>query len=82
MNGVPTNLDRPAEQTFSNDRQEIEEHGDMEYRHYGTSPGDCDGDGDGDWLDIASEVADDDVEMERQDETDDEAVMMMEEMYS
>jgi hypothetical protein len=73
-------LVQAAEQTFSNDVQE--EHGDMECGDHGPSAGDdYDCDSDVESLDKGSEVADDDVEMEREDETDDEAVVMMEEMY-
>jgi hypothetical protein len=75
--GVRPDLEPAAEQIFS--RQE--EHCDMDH---GPSAGDdCDGEGDSEWLDTGSEVADDDVDMEREGETDDEfeASMMIEEMY-
>ena len=75
---VHPGLEPAAEQTFSNGVQE--QHCDMEYGDHDLSAGD-DCDSEGEWLDKGSEVADDDVEMEREDETDDEAVMTMEEMY-
>jgi hypothetical protein len=83
-NCMDADLERAAEQTFSesNDVQEAHPSCDMEYGVHGLSAGDdCDSDGH-EWLDKGSEVADDDdVEMEREDETDDEVFMMMEEMY-
>jgi hypothetical protein len=78
---MDADLERAAEQTFSESNDVLEDHCDMEYGDHRPSAGDnCDGDGES--LDKGSEVADDDAEMmEREDETDDEAFVMMDEMY-